>query len=159
MEENDNVIPLGGPRPAAAGSLFEAGGAVDSVCVTLAFYGENLEPDRITQALGVAPTSAYRKGDARRGIGMPPHRGGGWFIERVGDAPHTPDSLTRELLTPLPSIPSPVWDQLAAEFDLQMHYALYLYRFNRGFTLSRELSWCLAAIRARVVFDIYASSS
>ncbi len=156
--DQDNVISLG-RRPAAAGSLLEAGGPIDSVCATLSVYGEQLDPDTITAALGVAPTASYRRGDARRGRGMPAHRGGGWFIERVGDAPQTPESLTRALLENLPSSQAEVWGHLAAHYDTQLHLALYLYSFNRGFTLSSELSWHLAAMRLRVVFDVYASSS
>ncbi|MEM6995412.1 MAG: DUF4279 domain-containing protein [Myxococcota bacterium] len=148
-----------GQRPARVGSLLEAGGPIDSVCVTLAIYGESLNPDAITERLGVTPTTSYRRGDPRRGAGMPPHRGGGWFIERVGDAPQTPESLTMSLLEPLPPSRAEIWAELAQHFDVQLHVALYLYSFNRGFSFSRDLSWHLAAMRARVVFDVYASSS
>ena len=138
--------------------MFEHGGPIDAICVTLALYGEDLDPDEITKALAVQPAASYRKGDPRRGAGQPPHRGGGWFLEAVGDAPETPDTLTRSLLQQLPPSTSEIWTQFARQYDLRIHYALYLYSFHREFSLSPELTWHLAAMRARTVFDIYASA-
>jgi LmbE family N-acetylglucosaminyl deacetylase len=153
--DEDNVIRFAG-RVAKQGSLLEAGGPVDAICVTLALYGEHLDPDWVTAQLGVQPTASYRKGDARRTGAMPAHRGGGWFLEEVGDAPATPETLTRALLDSLAHVPPETWAQLAQHFDIQLHYALYLYSFNRGFDLGLELTWRIASMRARMVFDIYA---
>jgi hypothetical protein len=153
--DEENVIRFAG-RVARKGSLIEAGGPVDAVCVTLALYGEQLDPDWVSAQLGVQPTASYRKGDPRRGAGMPDHRGGGWFLEEVGDAPATPETLTRSLLDAVAHVPHETWATFAQHFDIQIHYALYLYSFNRGFDLSAELSWRVAAMRARLVFDVYA---
>ena len=153
-DEDHNIIPFG--RPASAGSLIEVGGPVDSVCVTLSMYGEHLDPDWVSHQLGVRPSSGYRKGDPRPS-NLPDHRGGGWFLEQVGDAPATPESLTEQLLAPLPPATAEIWSTLAAHFEVQMHYALFLYSFNRGFSLSPSVVWRLAAMRVRIVYDIYAN--
>ncbi len=153
--DEENVIRFAG-RVAKQGSLLEAGGPVDAVCVTFAMYGEHLDPDWVTAQLGVQPSASYRKGDKRRGAGMPDHRGGGWFLEEVGDAPATPESLTRSLIDRFNHVPVETWAQLAQHFDIQLHYALYLYSFNRGFALGTALTWRVASMRARMVFDIYA---
>jgi hypothetical protein len=153
--DEENVIRFAG-RVARKGSLIEAGGPVDAVCVTLAMYGEHLDPDWVSAQLGVQPTASYRKGDPRRGTGMPDHRGGGWFLEEVGDAPATPESITRALLDSLAHVPAETWAMLANHFDIQIHYALYLYSFNRGFDVGPDLAARIAWMRARMVFDIYA---
>jgi hypothetical protein len=154
--DEDKIIQLARGRPAKAGSLIEVGGPVDSVCVTLAIYGEDLEPDWITQALGVQPDSCYRKGDPRRG-GLPAHRGGGWFREQVGDAPQTAETLTEALLRPLPEATAEIWSTLSQYYDVQLHFAMFLYSFNRSFDLSANLAWRIAAMRLRIVCDIYAN--
>ncbi len=48
-------------------------GVADLHCIatraTLCFADDALDPDDITRRLGIAPTSAFRKGDARHGPG------------------------------------------------------------------------------------------
>ena len=71
------VVPL--RRRAPAGKTVSVGGPIDEVRVTLALYSEDLEPDEVTRALGVQPSSAHRRGE-RRGPRSPPYRQGAWFL-------------------------------------------------------------------------------
>jgi hypothetical protein len=59
------------------------GGPVDEVRVTLALYSEDLDPDEVSRALGVQPTSAHRRGE-RKGPRSPAYRKGAWLLMEEG---------------------------------------------------------------------------
>jgi hypothetical protein len=84
----DEVIPIRKPE-----ILLEAGGLVDETTLTLALYGEDLDPESVSQRLRCHPTAAHRKGDgasARRPSGF---RTGAWLLTVKGRAPTGPDEL------------------------------------------------------------------
>lgn len=60
--------PLRLPPDKPVGELvWVAGGEVDESCYSLRFFSDDLNPDFITEFLGIQPTRSCRKGDIRRG--------------------------------------------------------------------------------------------
>jgi hypothetical protein len=79
--------------------LMEAGGLVDDTAVTLVLYADFLDPEVVTGLIGIAPTSARRKGQ-RAGPRSPPGRTGVWLHRVCARSPVGPEELCRELLLP-----------------------------------------------------------
>jgi hypothetical protein len=130
------------------------GGPIDETHVTLAVYGDDLDPDAITALFGCSPTRAHRRGD-RKGPRSPPFRRGAWFFSLQGTAPQNPESLTRALLDKLP-IGDAFWTQLHAAYEVQLRFGLFVNAWNRGFDLSAETVARVATLRVPLLFDIYA---
>jgi hypothetical protein len=59
---DDNVIPIRSNRV-----ITTLGGSVDEVRVSLALYGEDLEPAEISGILHCEPTTSHRRGEIRVG--------------------------------------------------------------------------------------------
>jgi len=147
-ESRTNIVPL-------HEALAEVGGLPDECGVTLAIYGDDLDPDEITHLLGVRPTRAHRQGDRPKPDSRFSFPQGAWFLERRGTAPVGPDELTNAVLDLLPTDPErwrPIWDR----FDIQVCYRLHFSGWNKGFALPRELVARIAAIGALMSLDIYA---
>jgi len=134
--------------------VVEVGGLVDETRVTLGVYGPELEPDEISTLLGCTPTSAHRCGDLRRN-GIPPWPQGAWLLSVEGKAPTGPEELIELLTARLPG-ESAIWERLTAKYSVRVTLGLFTGDWNRGFELSPSSISRLAAIGARVGFDIYA---
>jgi hypothetical protein len=133
--------------------IAEVGGLVDETRVTLGIHGPDLQPEEISAVLGCDPTSARRRGDARRR--GPPSPQGAWLLTVEGKAPAEPDKLVRRLLAHLPNDPA-VWEQLAARYSVRVTFGIFIGAWNRGFDLSPAAMRRLADLGATVGFDIYA---
>jgi hypothetical protein len=151
---DDNVIPMRSDRVIAT-----VGGSVDELRVTLALYGDELDPDEITAALGCQPTSAHRRGETRIGkkTGLVTvYKQGAWLLSAEGRAPRTADEITSEVLARV-SGDEAVWSDLAGRYDVQLRYGVFLEAWNRGFSLGRAVVQRAALLRASLEFDIYAN--
>jgi len=51
---------------------------------TLCIYHDDLNPDAITKALGLEPSSSHRRGDVRNPKRPIPHRTGAWLLSTEG---------------------------------------------------------------------------
>ena len=60
----------------------EVGGDPDECGVCLAIYGEELDPDEITQLLGCQPTDSHLRGD-KKGPRSPGFSKGAWFLDNA----------------------------------------------------------------------------
>ncbi len=131
----------------------EAGGLVDENTVTLAVYGEELEPVEVSRLLGRDPSEAHRRGEVRR-EGMQPYPRGAWMLQARGKDPLGPQQLTERLLASVSDSPE-VWRGLGERFDLQLRFGIFQACWNRGFDISNELLAHLSSLGLRLVFDIY----
>jgi hypothetical protein len=129
------------------------GGPVDGVQVSLRFFGDDLEPDEITRALGHFPTEAFRKGDARDGGGAA-RTSGGWLLTGPATDPQTVENTIRALLALL-SPDLRAWRSLTRRFHADVFCGIFMDEFNRGFEVSPALMRELAARGLVVGFDIY----
>lgn len=133
--------------------LCSVGGLVDEASVCLAVYGEDLDPDEVSELLGRSPTSSHRRGE-RRGPRSPLYKRGGWFLELRGTAPEEPEELAAKLLGQLPSDEG-VWQKLSQLYEVQLRLAFHMTGWNRGFDLSAGLVAMIARLHASVSVDIY----
>ena len=150
---DENVSPL---RPER---VVTVGGPVDELQVTLALYGEDLDPVEISGLLGCQSTSSHRRGETRIGKKTGQrivYMQGAWFLSVEGRAPRSADELTSELVE-MVSADESVWLDLGRRFDIQMRYGIFAEAWNRGFGLSREVVRRVARICASLEFDIYAN--
>src|SRR5437016_2898353 len=78
--------------------LVSVGGPVDSVCASLCFCGDDLDPEEISRALGHQPTSASRKGDELPGRYHRVAATGSWLLEApTSDPPDLEESIKKLL--------------------------------------------------------------
>ena len=135
--------------------IAELGGLPDECGVTLAIYGEDLDPDEITGLLGVRPTESHRRGDRPKPDSRFPFRQGAWFLECRRMARVSPDDLTKAVLDQLPTDPQR-WRSIQERFSIRLVYGLHFSGWNKGFELPRELVARIGAIGASMGFDLYA---
>ena len=64
----------------------EVGGAVDEFSVTLAIYGDDLDPADVSAVCGLEPSDAHRRAD-RKNPQAVPYSCGGWFLTHLASAP------------------------------------------------------------------------
>jgi hypothetical protein len=147
----DEITPL---RKREA--LTDVGRPVDEARVTLALYGESLDPDEVSRRLGCAPSSAFRKGETRRPSGREgrpmPH--GAWFLTVEGKAPVGIDELTALLLNRFPT-DRQFWNELCHDYQVQIRVAIHTGGWNRGFDLKPATTKLVALTSATVGFDLY----
>ena len=82
------------------------GGLVDRCSVTLGIYGQDVDPDSITEILKCQPTTSHRKGDRTSPRVPSPRRQGAWLLCVEGEAPVEPEELITQLLDRIhPAVP------------------------------------------------------
>lgn len=99
----------------------------------LRFFGDDLDPDRITDLLGGAPTHSYRKGDSWSPGGNPQrHRFGSW---RRTAEPRQPGDLRGQIEELLRGLTEDldVWRALSTRYRADVFCGLFLNDTNEGF--------------------------
>jgi len=129
-----------------------AGGLVDETGVSLCIYGEDLAPEEISGALGLEPTHAHRRGEARSREGT--WDAGAWIFSVRGEAPVSPEKLTLKLLSLLPE-DAAVWRDLTQRFKVEIRFGIHFEGWNKGFHLSPAVIRGLANLGSEVGFDLY----
>lgn len=139
--------------------LVEVGGSIARVKVSLRMFGDELDPDEITDHLGCEPTVAYRKGQTIP-TGRYQRRAstGSWLLE--GTQPEEED-LEAQVLALLSRVSSDesVWRRLTDQFDADIFCGVFLGGWNEGFALSSLVTGELARRGLRIDFDIYSGGS
>lgn len=130
------------------------GGPVDGVTVCLRLFGDDLDPDEVSRALGCQPTRAIRRGEAAPGRYRRVASTGSWLLEGSPADPPDVEKMIRGLLASVSS-DQRVWRNLTGRCSADIFCGLFLKRENRGFELSAALSAELAARNLAVGFDIY----
>lgn len=133
----------------------EAGGEIDRVRVSLRFSGNDLDPEVVSRALGVAPTLARRKGEAPdegRAFRQPT---GVWYLELPESNEWILGDAIEELLRRVPA-PAHVCSELALRYDGEVFCGLLLGRPNRGAVIEPRVLALLAERSLSIDLDIYA---
>jgi hypothetical protein len=125
------------------------------VGVTLAIYGEALDPEEITRTLGVAPTSAHRRGERRRPRSRPASSGAWLLQERSRREAEPAEVVIDRVLRQLPKDPA-VWCELRSKYDIQLRFGIHMTGWNKGLGFSYEQVMRIAQLGAHMKFDIYA---
>ena len=143
------------PPPAMEDMVLVAGGEVDEYHIALRFFGDDLDPDRLTELLGAKPTSACRKGDLFKGrVSQRVEKQGKWLLampERPGEEFEAQvDALLDGLTSDLG-----VWRQLSAKYNGDLFCGAWVRSWNRGMELSPSLLAKLAERGLTLGLDIY----
>jgi Domain of unknown function (DUF4279) len=131
-----------------------SGGGLDEVNVTLALYSEELEPEEISRALGLEPTSAYHRGE-HRGPKSEPAPLGAWLLAARGSNAEPAQAVIDRLLEQLPDDPA-VWRDLGMRHDIQVIFGLHKTGWNIGLSIPLKQVARIAELGASMEFDIYA---
>jgi hypothetical protein len=132
-----------------------AGGEVDECSIMLRFLGDDLEPDLITELLGVPATLSYRKGDLCCSEGRPLNRPTGFWLLDCERTTDTADNQIQLLLKNDLPIDLTIWRSLTESFIAELRVHLFLARWSRGTILAANTIELLAHRGLRLQFDIY----
>jgi hypothetical protein len=141
---------------ATTGGLWTAvGGIVDQTRATLALEGPNLDPEAMTDLMGVAPTRSHRRGDPI-GAGRDDIRPtGDWLLEINVSAPEEAEAALSQLFALLPK-GDDVWTELNASYRVHLNLMMVVKAWNRGFQLSAPLLHEVTRRGLAVTFEVYA---
>jgi Domain of unknown function (DUF4279) len=146
------------PKPV----LVDVGGDdPDEKHATFRLIGERLDADAITQATGLTPDRATRKGDPVLVFGeVVSHRPVGvWWIDSARQLPRTGNHLEDhvvwllDLLEPLADVLRRLSDEQDLRADIGCGY--FTSRWNSSFGFSAETLGRIAKLGASLGFDIY----
>lgn len=123
---------------------------------SLRFYGDDLDPDPITKALGAHPTVGVSKGGVwHTSTGAPKvARYGFWMLHVPRRRPGDLDGQVIELLSQLTQDLS-VWKDLTTRFNSNIFLGFFLREFNEGIGLKPETSLMVGQRGLLLNFDIY----
>jgi hypothetical protein len=134
--------------------VWVAGGSIDECSVSLRFFGEDLDPDELTQILGVEPSSAYRKGDIFRGKQYDRiYEIGSWRLRGKRSEIHLEEQIN-QLLDKLPS-DLEVWHGLTSRFQADLFCGLWMKRWNRGLDFEAATLQRMTERGLSIGLDIY----
>lgn len=131
-----------------------AGGEVDESSVLLRFFGAELEPNAITDLLGISPTLAVRRGEIRpdRPWSYPVQKGC-WLLE-CQRSPQTIDDHIKKLFADLPNDLT-IWTKLSADYSAEIKCNLFLKRWCRATIIAADTIEAIAARRLGLHMDVY----
>lgn len=127
----------------------------DEATASFILEGDRLEPEVVTNALGLPPSHAHRKGDPRPRSEESPYRTGQWSLSSETGERSMEDHVI-EVLEQLGSKESTI-GQLCSEWDLDARFSFgyFMGRWNTGFILSPSTLERMAAFNAALWLDIY----
>lgn len=135
-------------------SRISIGGVPPNVRVSLRVFGPDLEPTRLTDALGIEPSLSYRRGapvsarhiDAKRRQGM-------WLLESSS----SPDSPLEQHITSLLERLSDTssWLDHTQPFERDLFCGVFLTHQNSGLSLPPAVIKDIARLGLELNFDLY----
>ena len=123
---------------------------------TLRFFGDDLDPEEITQLLGSKPTIGAKKGGSwltSKGAEKTANTGQ-WRLSVERQMPGNLDRQVAELLLHL-TIDLDVWAQLTGKFEANIFCGLFLQESNEGLSLSPQTTLSIGQRGLTLDFDIY----
>lgn len=113
------------------------GGPFDRLFFEINIFGDDLDPNEITQMLGVPPSLCYRKDDERP-KGSQYYKTGGWIL-RSGAVPLSDDDTGEvEFESWVKSLPGNkmIWDDIQMRFTVSVRLVGYTDQWNADFLIS-----------------------
>jgi hypothetical protein len=125
----------------------------------LRLFGENLDPDEITQTLGCIPTVAQRTGEVIRYQSGCERvvKCGNWRLDAATAEPENINGQVRWLLSQVESDPE-VWKALVRRFDVDIFCGLFMQESNEGMSLAPDVMALLGERGIHLALDIYNAS-
>ncbi|TSD90716.1 DUF4279 domain-containing protein [Mycobacterium sp. KBS0706] len=124
---------------------------------SLRFFGDDLDPEKLTRLLGSEPSIGRRKGESYWSRGAQAEkveRTGSWRLWTEKRSPGDLDGQIAELLSPL-SQDLAVWRDLSARFQADIFCGLFLDKSNEGIELQPETLVLVGSRGLILDFDIY----
>jgi hypothetical protein len=139
------------------------GNTYDRKRVSFRLRGDRLDPNAITEATGLAPDVAHRKGDPRQAQGqrdLPPWRSGVWSIDSSEALPMEGSHLEHHVTWLLDQI-EPSREQLRRlcqeqELVADFYCGFFMNQWNSGVEISAGTLQRIVALGASFGIDIYA---
>ncbi|GAA0868426.1 hypothetical protein GCM10009116_05140 [Brevundimonas basaltis] len=131
-------------------------GGIHETSASLGFYGDDLDPDEITIALGARPTVGVRKGQTwvTEFGAEKVARTGSWRVVAQRSPPGDLDGQIAGLLSTLTDDLA-VWNDLASRFRGRLFCGLFLKAGNEGATLKPETVLAMGSRGLCLDLDIY----
>lgn len=135
---------------------YYCGGEIDAGEFILTIDSETLDPDEITQRIGLAPTSSHRPGDIWADTGLTQDYGEWSYASGRLDF-RSRDSFQEQFDSFVGGLPQDrtFWDSVAANHNAQILIALWIRTWNREFDISSFALSDLARGRLRLHIDTY----
>lgn len=119
--------------------LLTIGGKVDKASVSLRFFGDELEPDEITEKLKCSPTNAFRKGDIVPNKFKPRVcKTGSWHLHTEKNSEQNLEEQILELFGRLTE-DLEIWQSLTKQFEADVYCGAWLNAWNRDIWLTPNL--------------------
>jgi hypothetical protein len=125
--------------------------------VSLRIRGAALDPEFLTQHLGVAPTFTARQGEARTRVRVGEIRTEGTWVYALPVASDTElGDLIEMLLAPFPSDTN-LWEELTTTYSADVFCGVFLRSDNQGTQLPSETAARLGRLGLPLILDFYAA--
>lgn len=123
---------------------------------SLRFFGDDLDPDDLTEKLAAPPTKSARKGDLRSGQSDRQYieRTGSWRLKASDAKPGDLDVQIQGIFASLTTDLS-VWVELSARFQVDIFCGLFMNERNEGLEISPETLGAMGARGVTLSLDIY----
>ena len=123
---------------------------------SLRFFGDDLDPDDLTERLAAPPTKSARKGDVRIGKSGRQYveKTGSWRLKASDAKPGDLDIQIQGIFASLTSDLS-VWADLSARFRVDIFCGLFMDKGNEGLEIAPETLGAMGARGVTLSLDIY----
>ena len=131
---------------------------VQHTTLTLRFYGDDLDPQELSDRLGATPTRAFLKGAKLLSAGGSERiaKTGQWRLTIEADAPEDLETLVARLFDGL-NPEQDAWIDLSERFAGELFIGFFLGSSNEGVPISRQTLNSIASRGLGIGLDIYAS--
>jgi hypothetical protein len=129
---------------------------ISRTAVTLRIFGDDLDPDEVSQILGAEPTARARKGDVRQAASgsAAVARSGSWRLEAAASCPGDLNTQISALLTKVTDDLS-VWRELSTRYTCDVFCGLFMGGLNEGDVLDPRTLAALGSRGLTLGLDIY----
>ncbi|SNZ19373.1 DUF4279 domain-containing protein [Cohaesibacter gelatinilyticus] len=134
-------------------------GEIYKTAASLRIMGDELDPEKITELIGKAPSSVRKKGapfntpNGKQLIA----RTGSWSISAETKSPGDIDSQVTEILEGTTSNMA-VWLELSKKFKVEIFGGFFLGDYNEGLTISSKTMLLLGERGIQLDMDIYGAN-
>ena len=127
---------------------------IDRVKASVRVFSPELEPDAVSKALGIEPTSSWRKGDPRPSNRGRVARTGMWLLESRSGAEKEPDSQVSDLLNRL-NVDLAAWRELRGTVTCDLYLGVFQNDGDAFFEFKPETLRLLGEYGFALCFSIY----
>lgn len=123
----------------------------------LRIYGDQLDPDKISQMLGAKPTKSYRKGDIKHSKNADIIRKtGSWMFDAKDKEPENLNAQVEEILSNLTQELT-IWTKLSNEYGIDLFCGFFMKESDEGFEISPQTLKALSDRGIKLAICLYAS--